>query len=196
MPSIDLSFRILGTTLPVDHGYALYSSINRIIPEIHDAKEVGVHPVRGVYTGNGSLQLTEQSRLIFRVPDDWIRPLLKLAGKKLDVEGCPLQVGVCETKALRPSAALYARLVTIKGFMEPEPFLEACGRQLQENGITAKLGLGEKRTLRVKEKQVVGFEVIATELTAEDSVKLQEVGIGGRRRMGCGVFVARSNETL
>lgn len=189
MPSFDLAFRILGMTLSVDHGYALYSSINRIIPDIHDAKEVGVHPIRGTYSGNGSLHLTEQSRLIFRVPDDWIRPLLKLAGKKLDVGGHSIQVGVCETRALRPAATLYSRLVTIKGFMEPKPFLEACGRQLQENGITAKLDLGERRTLRVKEKQVVGFEMIATELTAEDSIYLQEVGIGGRRRMGCGVFV-------
>lgn len=189
MPSFDLAFRILGTALSVDHGYALYSSINRIIPNIHDAKEVGVHPIRGNYSGNGSLQLTEQSRLIFRVPDDWIRPLLKLAGKKLDVGGHSLQVGVCETRALRPAATLYSRLVTIKGFMEPESFLEACERQLQEKGITTKLELGERRTLRLKEKQVVGFEMIATGLTAEDSIKLQEVGIGGRRRMGCGVFV-------
>lgn len=191
MPSVDLAFRILGTTLPVDHGYALYSSINRIIPEIHDAKEVGVHPIRGVYTGNGALQLTEQSSLIFRMSDIWIRPLLKLAGKRLDVDGCPLQVGVCETKLLLPTATLYSRLVTIKGFMEPESFLDACGRQLQEKGITAKLDLGERRTLRIKEKQVVGFEVMATGLTAEDSIRLQEVGIGGRRRMGCGVFVAQ-----
>jgi hypothetical protein len=26
-------------------------------------------------------------------------------------------------------------------------------------------------------------------LSAEDSLRLQEVGIGGRRHMGCGVFV-------
>jgi len=27
MPHVDLAFRVTGTTLPVDHGYALYSAI-------------------------------------------------------------------------------------------------------------------------------------------------------------------------
>jgi len=26
-------------------------------------------------------------------------------------------------------------------------------------------------------------------LTAEESIKLQEIGLGGRRHMGCGIFV-------
>lgn len=31
MPLVDLAFRLMGTTLPVDHGYALYSAINRLV---------------------------------------------------------------------------------------------------------------------------------------------------------------------
>ncbi len=105
------------------------------------------------------------------------------------MDGHRLRIGVPETRALRPAATLYARLVTIKGFMDPEAFLGAAGRQLQGMDVTADLDVGERRTLRVKDKQVVGFEVTALGLHAEDSVRLQEIGIGGRRRMGCGVFV-------
>lgn len=193
MPYVDLAFRLSGATVPVDHGYALYSAISRLTPEIHDAKEIGVHPVRGLFTGNGALSLTERSRLILRLPDEKIRVFLKLAGKSLDVDGHRLRVGVPETRVLRPAAALYARLVTIKGFMEPQTFLQAAQRQLQEMGVTAELRLGERKTFRVKDKQVVGFEMLATGLSAEDSIKLQEIGIGGRRRMGCGVFVQKRN---
>jgi len=189
MPMIDLAFKLMGTRIPVDHGYALYAAINRIVPEIHDAKDIGVHPVRGRFDGNGCLLLSPASRLIVRTPDDRIREFLKLAGKTLEVDGHRFRIGVPEVRALRPAAALYARLVTIKGFMEPEQFLDAARRQLEAMGATAKLELGERRTFRVKDKQVVGFEMFATELAAEDSIKLQEVGIGGRRRMGCGVFV-------
>lgn len=189
MPHVDLAFRVMGATLPVDHGYALYSAINRLVPALHDARDIGVHPIRGRYVGEGSLHLTPFSRLVIRLPDDRIRPFLQLAGKTLDVDGHRLSVGVPETRALRPAATLYSRLVTIKGFMEPEVFLEAAGRQLQEMGVTADLRVGERRTLRVKDKQVVGFEVTALGLDAEDSVRLQDMGIGGRRRMGCGVFV-------
>lgn len=176
--------------LPVDHGYALYSAINRLVPALHDARDIGVHPIRGRYVGEGSLHLTSSSRLVIRLPDAQIRPFLKLAGKTLDVDGHRLRVGVSETRALHQAAMLYARLVTIKGFMEPEAFLEAARRQLQAMDVTADLCVGERRTFRVKDKQVVGFEVTALGLDAEDSVRLQEVGIGGRRRMGCGIFVA------
>jgi hypothetical protein len=58
MPHVDLAFRLVGTKLPVDHEYALYSAINRLIPELHDAKNIEVHPVRGRYSGDGNLLLT------------------------------------------------------------------------------------------------------------------------------------------
>jgi hypothetical protein len=47
MPYVDLAFRLTGSKVPVDHGYALYSAISRLLPEIHGAKNIGVHPIRG-----------------------------------------------------------------------------------------------------------------------------------------------------
>jgi hypothetical protein len=47
MPMVDLAFKLMGTRIPVDHGYALYAAINRLVPELHDAKDIGVHPLRG-----------------------------------------------------------------------------------------------------------------------------------------------------
>jgi CRISPR-associated protein Cas6 len=189
MPYIDLAFRLIGTSIPVDHGYAVYAAISRIVPEIHDARTIGVQPIRGVYSGNGSLHLTDSSRLILRMPDEQIRTYLKLAGKKLEVDGQTLRVGVPEVRTLRPVANLRARLVTIKGFLEEASFLDAAKRQLQGLNINGEIHLGERRTFRVKDKQVVGFELAVTGLTAEESFTLQEHGLGGRRRMGCGVFV-------
>jgi len=189
MVYVDLAFRVNGTKLPVDHGYALYASLNRLIPALHESKEVGVHPIRGRYTGDGLLSLIPSSRLILRLPSESISTYLKLAGKALDVDGHRLRLGVPEVRALKPVASLYSRLVTIKGFMEPEPFLEAARRQVAQLGVQAELALGERRTLRVKGKQVVGFEVLVTGISTEDSLKLQEKGLGGRRHLGCGVFV-------
>jgi CRISPR-associated protein Cas6 len=189
MPHVDLAFRVQGTSVPVDHGYSLFSAISRVIPALHGEGGIGVHSMRGRYGGEGRLRLTPSSRLIVRLPADRIGPFLRLAGKRLDVDGCALVVGVPEARALRPASSLYARLVTIKGFMEVEPFNEAANRQLDTIGVRAELAVGRRRTLRVKDKQVVGFEVTASGLDAEDSVRLQEVGVGGRRRMGCGIFL-------
>src|SRR5438093_1414624 len=189
MPYIDLAFRLTGNKVPVDHGYALYSAISRVVPEIHEAKNIGVHPVRGTYSGNGELMLRDSSRLVLRMESERIGEFLNLAGKKLELGTYGLRVGIPEVRLLRPCVSLYSRIVTIKGFMELKAFMEAARRQLERMGATGELKLGERRTLGIKDKQVVGFEVSATELNAESSLKLQESGIGGRRHMGCGMFV-------
>jgi CRISPR-associated protein Cas6 len=189
MAYVDLAFRLTGTKVSVDHGYALYSAISRLLPEIHGAKNIGVHPIRGTYSGNGELMLRDSSRLILRLESERIGEFLKLAGKRLEIDSHNLRVGIPEVRLLRPRASLYSRLVTIKGFMEPAAFLESAKRQLERLGVKAQIQVGERRTFRVKDKQVVGFEVAALEIDAEDSLRVQENGLGGRRHMGCGIFL-------
>ena len=189
MPYVDLAFRLNGSKVPVDHGYALYSAISRLVPEIHEAKNIGVHPIRGTYSGDGELLLRDSSRLVVRMESEQIGQLLKLAGKRLEIDRYSLRVGVPEIRLLRPKAALYSRLVTIKGFMQSALFVEAAKRQLEKIGIKAELQIGQRRTFRIKDKQVVGFELATSGLNAHDSLHLQEKGIGGRRHMGCGIFL-------
>ena len=192
MPYVDLAFRLTGSKVPVDHGYALYSAISRIVPEIHEARNVGVHPIRGTYGGNGELMVRDSSRLVVTMDSEQIGQFLKLAGKKLEIDSYSFRVGVPEVRLLLPRAGLYSRLVTIRGFMEPDVFLDAAKRQLEKIEVQADVQIGERRTFRVKDKQVVGFELAAAGLNAEDSLRLQEIGIGGRRHMGCGIFVHSS----
>lgn len=189
MPIIDLAFKVIGTRVPVEHGYALYAALFRLVPAIHEADEIGVHPIGGRYHGKGILRLGASSRLVLRMPDTAVPLFIKLTGKMIEVDGHRLTIDVPKIRLLKPAATLYARLVTIKRFLEPEPFLEAAKRQSDAAGITANLRLGERRTFCVKDKQVVGFEMFAAGLDAESSLTLQEVGIGSRRQMGCGIFV-------
>ena len=189
LQNIDLAFRLIGSTVPVDHGYALYAALSRVVPDLHNTTPVGVHPIRGVYSGNGDLRLSDSSRLVLRLPDGEIQLYLKLAGKVLDVAGHRLSIGVPEVRTLSPVARLRARLVTIKGFLEAAHFLAAVRRQLDNLKVACEPMVGQRRTLRVRDKQVVGFEVVAVGLAPEDSIRLQENGLGGRRKMGCGVFV-------
>jgi CRISPR-associated protein Cas6 len=115
------------------------------------------------------------------------------------VAGHRIRLGVPQVRALVPAPSLVARLVTIKGFTEADPFLQAARRQLDALGVAAELsipGIGRGRhagklrrhVLQIKERRVVGYTLQATHLTAEGSLRLQERGLGGRRRMGCGFF--------
>jgi CRISPR-associated protein Cas6 len=74
-----------------------------------------------------------------------------------------------------------------EGQVPPRPPGEGRG----EGGLdcsSAHLTLGKRRTLRIKDKEVVGYEVVVEGLTAAESITLQETGLGGRRHMGCGIF--------
>lgn len=190
MPTVDLSFPLSGKHVPVDHGYMLFSAINRIIPEIHGNPQIGIHPIRGLYNGNGHLILSRISHLTVRLDADDIKLMLPLAGKSLSLNSDTVQIGVPKLFVLQPAVNLQAKMVTIKGFMEPEIFQEALQRKLQELDIhPEKVEVCHRRTLKVQDKKVVGFLVRLTGLTADESLLIQEKGLGGRRRFGCGVFV-------
>lgn len=209
MPVVDVRFRIIGRQIPADHGYRLFSAISEHMPKLHDYDGAGLHPISGQPVGNRSLAITEKSFLTVRLPSELISLILPLAGKTLHIGEYEVRIGVPQTMALVPSARLYSRLIVIKGFMEPETFLEAADRQLQALGTKGKPSLikqphiaetntGNKsgthspylrRTIRIHDKEVVGFALRVEELTAEESILLQEKGIGGRRRFGCGIFL-------
>jgi len=208
MPKVDIQFRIMGREIPVDHGYFLFSAVSEHLPLFHSNENIGIHPINGILIGNRLLALTDRSRLTVRIPAEEIPSVLRLAGLNLRIGDYTIQVGIPETRALIPRTQLYSRLVVIKGFMEPEGFLEAAEHQLISMQILGKLSLitqrriaelnkdrnrGSRspflrRTIRIRNKEIVGFALRVEGLTAEDSVRLQEEGIGGRRRFGCGIF--------
>lgn len=206
---VDICFRLNGSEIPADHGYSLYSALSKRLPWVHEGKDIGLHPISGRPTAERKLSLSHTSHLILRLPPERIGEVLPLAGQALDIDGHNVRIGVPITCALIPSARLYSRLVVIKGFMEPEGFLQAFQKQMSKAGIQGNPSLitqphvaqankkregGShspflRRTLKIRDKEVVGFAVRVEELTADESILLQEKGIGGRRKMGCGIFV-------
>jgi CRISPR-associated protein Cas6 len=199
---IDLSFAVQGDRIPADHGYPVYASLSRLLPDLHRENGLAVHPIRGRQAENRQLQIQPWSRLVLRADAGNIPALLPLAGKQLSVAGRLLQVGVPQVLALVPAPELRSRLVTIKlapekGAITPEFFYEAVRRQVEALGISAEatVVVGRRRTLRIKDKEVIGFELTVAGLAADDSLLLQERGLGGRRHMGCGVFVPVTQRT-
>lgn len=201
MPIVDLCFEMRGTGLPLDHRYSLYAAISGVLgPLTHESFGMAFSVVHATRTGADELRLARSAHLRIRTPLEHLPSLLRLSGCLLNVSGHKVRLGVPRTFALRPVATLYSSLVTIKGFTEPEPFLAAAHRQLEALDVKgaaiiplrqegAHAGEPTRRVLRIKDKRIVGFALLVSELAAADSILLQERGIGGRRHMGCGVFV-------
>lgn len=87
-----------------------------------------------------------------------------------------------------------------KRYQEPAEFLAAVRRELGRLNVRAladlplreagdRAGQPCRRVLRIHGKTLIGFSVIVQGLSAEESLILQEKGLGGKAKMGCGFFV-------
>jgi CRISPR-associated protein Cas6 len=199
MPYVELSFGVIGKTLPADHGYGLYSAIAHLCPDLHEQEDMSILTISGEPDRQGKIHLSSSSCLRIRLPYDPIKLslVLPLAGQQISIGQHSIQLNIPQIYPLQPTDKLRSRLVTIKKFQEPEPFEEAARRQLGNLGIQGNLfiplneqGEPSRKALKIKSYSVVGFSVIVTDLSDEDSLKLQMFGLGGKHRMGCGIFTA------
>jgi CRISPR-associated protein Cas6 len=200
MPMIDLVFALSGATFPQDHGYALFGALSRIVPALHGDRRVGVHPIAGRSVAPRVLALDARSRLRLRLPSEELAPYLAIAGARLDLDGHALRVGVPRADALMPAPNVASRLVTYKHGTTADELLADVRRDLDALAIAAAPQLVPspregacdpyvRRVLRVKGQAIVGYALRVVGLAPDESLRLQDSGLGGRRRFGCGVFV-------
>jgi len=194
-PSINVAFPIQGDKLLADHAYALYSCVTKALPDLHGTSWLGIEMISGIPWDKGIIALPRKgATLHLRIPADKFASVLPLAGKRLEIEGHTIRLGIPFARPLTPASSVYARIVTIKNHKEPDTFLEAAKQQLQSHGINATLELPRdgctrtRRIVTIHNKKVVGFSLVVHGLSNEDSIKLQTLGLGGRRAMGCGIF--------
>ena len=192
---IGVQFPVKGDKFPADHGYLLYSAISREKKNLHETDWLSIEMISGMPFDRGLIILpTRGATLNLRIPADKFGEVIPLAGKRLEIDGYKIRLGIPTAQPLMPSSKLYSRIVTIRGFMEVPEFLEAAKRQLTELNINATLELPDenmsrhRRIITIKDKKIVGFSLVAKCSSDEDSLKLQAYGIGGRRTMGAGIF--------
>ena len=93
-----------------------------------------------------------------------------------------------------------ARLVTFKHADGQDQFLTTARRKLAELEVGGepaipvvaagpRAGECRRRVVRLKGRTIIGYALEVSGLSAGDSLKLQESGLGGRSRMGCGFFL-------
>lgn len=201
---VDLAFPLEGKSLPLDNGYLVYSALSRICPNIHKLKNLSIHPIAGIPQSNKQLQLTKSSKLQIRLPIDLIPSIYEfLAGQTFVIGQNQFNLGIPEFKPLLPFPSLYSRLVIIRGQTKPPSFLQSAHRQLKELGIQGKMMFATRANGKPQQRQLTmrkeigtfplkGFGVKVSDLSEEDSLTLQQHGIGGKHKMMCGVFVRSS----
>jgi CRISPR-associated protein Cas6 len=209
MNFLEIQFAIEGSTktLPADHGYALYSAVKQVLQnsEIETQEfptDVKLCSIAGVPNHQGKIYLKRQSRVRLRCPADQVQTWYRLLqNQELNIRGHRIRLARPRLTLPEPSESLKARMVTFKldAIDHPELpryFLESCQKGLERLEIGGKTtfipsnenGDLARRSLRVKDKKIVGYSVVVEGLSHEDSLKLQWHGLGGRQHFGCGWF--------
>jgi CRISPR-associated protein Cas6 len=212
MSIVELSFPLRGTPLPYDNGYRLYQAVAGIVPWLREPAQVdlAIVPIQGTSHG-GFIHLTRGSRLRFRLNAGDVAMLQPLAEQRLVVDAATLRLGRPTEFRLRPAPGLMSLFVVAEYSRHSAEFLDWVRQQLRNLDIKAVPALrrqrgrdsanspeGNQRSFdspyarhrrQIGDNSVVGWEVQIFGLTPEESVRLQEHGVGPGRRYGCGVFV-------
>src|SRR5260370_23556797 len=193
---IEAAFPVRAELIPTDHAYLLYAALSHCIRAFHDeAANVRLAPLSGKRAAERTIRIDQTTRLRVRLPADQIAVVLPLAGRTLELGAHRLTLHPPTVLPLAPVPTLVAKLVTFKHSMDPVCFLTVARRELDAKGIGGEPGIpviqegerkGEPRrqVLRIKGVRIVGYPLLVTGLTAEESLRLQEEGLGGRRQIG------------
>ena len=197
---IELVFPVSGHSVATDHAYHLYSALSAAVPRFHDSDGlVRFATVSGIAIECGRLQLGPHSQLAVRLPQDEVRIALPLAGKRLPIGDGWVRLGVPAVRTLEPAPAVIARIVTFKNAENPSDFLATARAKLADLGVSGepqlpihiagpRAGEPKRRVVRIKDATITGYSLLVSGLSPSDSIRLQESGIGGRTRIGCGFF--------
>lgn len=197
---VDAVFAISCRSLPVDHAWALFRAVESALPWFGAEQAAGLHTIHGGETGAGwmrpegpeaRIELPRRAKLALRLPRHRLEAAAAgLLGRTLDVAGCPLAV---ERLALRPLAriaTLFSRSVTLAETQDEPAFLEAAAAALGELGVRPERMLcGRAAEVATPAHLYRTRSLMVAGLAPEQSLRLQEHGLGPGRTLGCGLFI-------
>ena len=197
---VDLAYRIGCPTIPLDHAHSLSSALLEALPWLADEETAGVHLIHGAASGNGwfrpedteneLLHLSRRTRMRLRVPKNRLQDAQALSGQTLDIEGHPLEIGKSDMFMLSSLPTLFSRYVITRAELDEMQFLEDVARELKTIDIPCRKMLGGiTHTMNFPGGQVFTRSLMVADLEPEQSVRLQQLGLGEGRTIGCGLFL-------
>lgn len=196
----DCLFRIECKSLPLDHGFALREQIISQLPWIVDEPNAAIHQIHVAESANGwmrpenpdteLLQVSRRTRMTLRLPRHRLDDARSLIGKTLDIIGHPLTVGDFTTRKLSRLTTLFARYIDTEGTEDENEFLQNMHRQLTDMGIRIKKMMSGKLLRHQTDGGIIlTRKLMLSDLEVEQSLRLQQQGLGDKQLMGLGIFM-------
>jgi CRISPR-associated protein Cas6 len=194
----DLVFKLRGTSLDIDHAFALSAALQEYLTE-QTCSKIGVHGVRMAGSGNGwnrpeqsdaELPLSRRARLAIRVHRDDSEDVGRIMNQRLQIGRQEIIVGSSVMRKLSTIGTLYARAICCDREQSETDFLtEVAGLLKQMNIKVSKMICGRCGEIRTADETIFTRALMVADLEPEESVTLQQRGLGEGRMLGCGLFV-------
>jgi CRISPR-associated protein Cas6 len=186
--TVDVVFALQGELIPHDHAQDLAREVERSLPWFADEPLAGIHPIRGALTEHETLVLSRRASLVLRVPRQRVGDCMALSGAELTLGGRVVRVGAARERALKPHSAVHAYYV-VTGHDEEVPFALAIRDELRARGTPCKLVCGKPHVIQSDEGPLTAYNLALYDLTDEQSLMLQDRGLGLHHELGCGLFL-------
>ena len=125
-----------------------------------------------------------------RLPKERVNDARALIGATLDVCGYPLQVKDAQVRLLSNITILFSRYVMADSQLDEENFLRTCSAQLKALDVRcAKMLCGRSHEIELPGERLFTRSLMLAELNVQDSILIQQKGLGRGRTLGCGLFL-------
>ena len=191
---VDVYFDLQGTLIPKDHGFLLFQELSRLLPWLAGEELLGIHHIQGADTGHGELVLNRRAKLIVRVPVTRLNDLMSLSGQTIQLGGHALTIGAAKNKPLSRHIPLFAHCVTT-GSDEEAAFAADIMKMLDDLHVDSRFICGKRQIIHTANGEVSGYSLMLHGLPVQHAIRVQQEGLGGNRKLGCGIFIPHKSLT-
>lgn len=201
---VDMSFAIKCKCLPLEHMVELSETLFDELPWLKSENLAGIHPIYGAESGNGwerpndpneLLYFSRRQKMTLRLPKERINEAEKLTGRNLKVAGYEIEIGKHTIKKLSNLPTTFCRSVMTATGMNEEVFLEWAFEELKLINIPVrKMMAGMERIVKLPNNESrITRSLMVAELKKDESIQLQQLGLGEGRKLGCGLFMPQKD---
>lgn len=197
---VDINFKVSCKTLPLDHAQSLTDALYQALPWLESEARAAIHAIHVAESGNGwmrpdnpetdVLHLSRRTRMTLRVPQERIEDTQALTGATLDIAGNSLTVGDASIKKLSKLTTIFARYMAASQVEDEAAYLREVYELLSEQNIRPKKMMsGRIQRIQSHQGELATRMLMLADLDIEQSVQLQQQGLGEGRHLGCGIFI-------
>ncbi len=194
---VDVSFKVDCQKISLDHAYDLYEAINQKIPEINTIDNLAIHSIYGAESGAGwerpktEIYLSKRTRFCIRTPIEYADKFFHLNDQTLNIgKKYLVKLSKPTIKKLIITDTIFCRSVIMENIEDEDSFLSDVNSSLSLINIKVKKMLcGKDHYIKTPKKILRSKSLLITNLEKEDSIKIQELGIGIGKLYGCGIFL-------